>query len=333
MTKKYDNIIFIGRFSPWHNGHQAVADYALTLSDNLVILIGSTNVARNIKNPFTSEERHKIILKANPSWVRRRVLVRDIEDSPYNDNLWVQSVQNATQDLIGKTALIGYHKDASSFYLDMFPQWDFIEAKECNGTNATDIRRDWYSGHDYSGRVSPSTYEFMRNFNSTETFAQLKREWKFIKEYKRKWETAPYAPTFVTVDSVFVHSGHVLLVKRGAEPGKGLWALPGGFLDQNETLEEGSIRELREETRLKLPEKVIKGSQKGFKVFDHPHRSLRGRTITNAFYYEIQTGELPKVKGDDDAADAQWVSLGKLKDMQNQFFEDHSFILSFFLKF
>lgn len=328
MAQKYNTIVYIGRFSPFHNGHKAVIDHALTLANNVLVLVGSTNIARNIRNPFTYEERAEMMMNSLPASVK----FKPVKDDLYNNNVWVQSVQTATALLTGKVALIGHKRDHTSFYLDMFPQWDYIEVDDFGGINATRIRESWY--HDKNSimmeEVPKPVMQFMMNFPCKE-YDQLVKENNFINDYKQKWKAAPYAPTFVTVDAVMVHSGHILLVKRKAEPGKGLWALPGGFIGQTETLEDGCIRELREETRLKLPEKVIKGSQKGFKVFDHPDRSLRGRTITNAFYYNIETGELPKVKGDDDAEEAKWVPISKLNLMMNEFYEDHYFIISHFL--
>ena len=139
----------------------------------------------------------------------------------------------------------------------------------------------------------------------------------------------PYAPTFLTCDAVVVQSGHVLLVKRGANPGKGLWALPGGFVNQNERIQDACMRELREETRLKVPLPVLHGSVKNKEVFDHPDRSLRGRTVTQAFYIELPPGKLPQVKGGDDAASAKWVPLAFVRE--EEMYEDHYHILTHFL--
>lgn len=78
--------------------------------------------------------------------------------------------------------------------------------------------------------------------------------------------------------------------------------------------------------RIKVPEPVLKGSIKQSKVYDDPHRSERGRTITHAFYIELERQpEPPKVKGCDDAARAQWVPLGELDP--RKMFEDHYFIV------
>ena len=82
------------------------------------------------------------------------------------------------------------------------------------------------------------------------------------------------------------------------------------------------LRELREETRLKVPAPVLKGSIRRQQVFDSPYRSTRGRTITHAFYIELSPDtSLPKVKGGDDARHAQWVPLASLDP--RQMYEDH----------
>jgi bifunctional NMN adenylyltransferase/nudix hydrolase len=116
------------------------------------------------------------------------------------------------------------------------------------------------------------------------------------------------------------------MVERKARPGKGLLALPGGFVDGSEKLMDACLRELREETRLKIPAAVLKGSIKNDQVFDDPHRSARGRTITHAFYIELAPNkQLPKVKGGDDAKHAMWVPLADLDP--TTIFEDHYFII------
>jgi bifunctional NMN adenylyltransferase/nudix hydrolase len=130
---------------------------------------------------------------------------------------------------------------------------------------------------------------------------------------------------FITVDAVVVQSGHILLIERKAQPGKGLMALPGGFLDANETLKSAVIRELREETRIKVPAPVLAGSITKTQVFDDPYRSARGRTVTHAYLIELKGDKLPKVKGGDDAAHAFWVPFAEVKP--EMMFEDHFHII------
>jgi bifunctional NMN adenylyltransferase/nudix hydrolase len=124
---------------------------------------------------------------------------------------------------------------------------------------------------------------------------------------------------------VVIESGHILLIERGAYPGKGLWALPGGYINQNETVEDCAIRELKEETKIKVPVPALRGCIKRKAVFDKPNRDPRGRYITHAFLIELPTQEkgLTKVKGGDDAARAKWFPLSELEDLKEKMFLDH----------
>lgn len=97
----------------------------------------------------------------------------------------------------------------------------------------------------------------------------------------------------------------VLLIQRGNEPWKGSWAIPGGFLEMEETCEQGALRELEEETGLKL------SSLKQFYVFDSVHRDPRERIITVAHYGVIDKTKYT-AKGSDDASDAKWFDIKQL---------------------
>jgi len=154
---------------------------------------------------------------------------------------------------------------------------------------------------------------------------QLVKE--IVEKIRTKYRVAPYKPYFNTVDAVVVQSGHVLLVRRRAEPGKGLYAMPGGYLNHKEWTIDGSLRELKEETGIKVPVPVLKGNIKDSHIFEHPERSLRGRIITHTYGIELPAGELPKVKGGDDADKAKWVPLNVFEKMEDQMFEDHYHII------
>ena len=107
----------------------------------------------------------------------------------------------------------------------------------------------------------------------------------------------------------------VLLVKRGGEPYKGEWALPGGFLRNDETAKEGALRELREETGLEASAVGELG------VFSDPFRDPRERVITIAFYALVKPSE---VVGGDDADEAAWFSIDELPQLAF----DHSDIIN-----
>jgi len=119
--------------------------------------------------------------------------------------------------------------------------------------------------------------------------------------------TYEYPRPAVTADCIVMTKDDdpkVLLIERGHEPFKGCWAFPGGFMNMDETTEQCAIRELEEETGLK----VNKIKQIG--AYSKVDRDPRGRTITVA-YLALVDEPLPVI-GQDDAAKAQWFSIKNL---------------------
>lgn len=338
----YDYLVFIGRFQPFHNGHYEVLQKALRFAHKVIIVFGSARRPRSIKDPWTVSERAVMISACVPNEAESgRVLFSFVVDRLYNDQQWAAGVQATVANTIqqngaaakARVGIIGHAKDRSSFYLKMFPQWDLVEVPNLAGLSATDIRRYDFEGEDLLVRASvpKPVHDFLVSFRRTPHWPALEEEFRFIQHYRAQFAGLQYPPVFVTGDAVVVQSGHLLMVKRGAQPGSGLWALPGGFIQQDERIIDGVLRELREETRLKVPEPVLKGSIKGEKVFDHPDRSLRGRTITHAFLIELADGPLHPVKGGDDAAKARWIPIAQVADMDEAVFEDHLDIIRYFL--
>ena len=137
--------------------------------------------------------------------------------------------------------------------------------------------------------------------------------------------TYDYPRPMLTADCVVVRSGsEVLLVRRGGEPFKGCWALPGGFMEMDETIEHCAVRELEEETGLRFAEQDLRL----IGVYSAPGRDPRGRTVTAAFRVEsgerrVESGERRAESGErraesgepvagDDAAEVRWWPLAAL---------------------
>ncbi len=332
-TTHYRYLVFIGRFQPFHSGHKAVIDEALKRSDEVIMLIGSANLPRSLRNPFSVAERAAMIKGAYSEADAARIHCVGLDDALYNDTRWLQYVQagvkSVTGDLQTDIGLIGHSKDSSSYYLSLFPNWASVSVPSYQNLSATPIRDSYLMGATPTPERTPeSTRNVLDDFKKTDDYRQLHEEADFIDKYKRQWESAPYPPTFMTADALIVQSGHILLVERRSMPGRGLWALPGGFLNPKETLFDACIRELREETRLKVPEPVLRGSCHSQHTFDDPYRSARGRTITQAFYFQLKNDPkgLPKVKGGDDATKAFWLPLAELD--AKMMFEDHYAIIT-----
>jgi 8-oxo-dGTP diphosphatase len=137
--------------------------------------------------------------------------------------------------------------------------------------------------------------------------------------------TYDYPRPMVTVDAVVFRKNEttteVLLIKRGHYPYEGMWALPGGFVDMEETLEEAVCRELKEETGLA----GIRLEQ--LHTFSDIHRDPRGRNISIIFW-GIATLDNTSVKGGDDAIDARWFAIDQLPELAF----DHSKVIAMAIK-
>lgn len=342
MSKKYDALVLIGRFQPFHNAHCEIVKRATALTNQLIIITGSAAQPRTYKNPFTSREREQMIRNAT-SGLSLNISIHANTDTIYNDQAWAVRVQKIVSDAVYnskgpgnfKIGVIGHKKDESSFYLDMFPQWAFENVEEIEPLSAVNIR-DLYFKRNANmafirGVVPQTTFDFLDQFKSTPEYEQIIREREFVETYKKQYASLPYPPIFSTADAVVIQSGHVLMIRRRAEPGKGLWALPGGYVNANtdKSVEDAAIRELREETQIKVPAPVLRGNIVRSRVFDAIDRSPRGRIITHAFYIQLPDGELPKIKGSDDADKARWVPIAEVRS--EECFEDHYEIIQHFL--
>ncbi len=355
-----DLCVFIGRFQPFHAAHLRVVQDALQFGRYVLVLIGSANAPRSHRNPFVYAERADMIRLSVSEAERARLIILPLEDCLYNDTQWVANAQrqvNVALEQVGvaqpRIALIGHSKDHSSYYIKLFPQWGTpINVPEyAHGLSSTRIRNSYFSNmaeiflNDADGHkpgdlpqdhlLPTPVRDFLLGFAKTAEFSDIREEYEFILNYRAQWAVpkVPYPVTFVTVDACVVTAGCVLLIRRRGRPGKGLWALPGGFLGQTETVLEGMLRELREETKIAVPPAMLRGSIVAERVFDEPNRSSRGRTITHGFLVHLRNetalpslrgrkpAKLPEVQAADDAEKAQWWPLADIR--RDMMFEDH----------
>lgn len=154
--------VFIGRFQPLHIGHEHVIRQALGRVARLIVLIGSANVARDPRNPFTFRERAAMLRSSFAyEMAEGRVIVAPLNDHPDSDSAWVAEVQRRVHAIVRepgnggglrkgasrdvRIALTGYGKDASSYYLTLFPEWENIQIDSQYGTfSSTDVRARYF---------------------------------------------------------------------------------------------------------------------------------------------------------------------------------------------
>ncbi|AGJ71542.1 putative bifunctional protein NMN adenylyltransferase/NUDIX hydrolase [Escherichia phage Lw1] len=342
MKYKFDKAVVIGRFQPFHNGHAAMVRKALEESKTVYILLGSAYAYPNVLNPLTATERERMIT----SWLLSefkyedvaRVQFKPIPDYLYNEEKWKTSVRTAIDETKGDNiAIYGYEKDADSYWLKAFG-WTHVPVDpvkvDGKDLSATDLRPTIFlhkNGWDekIARYVPAAVVGSLNGWMMTDTFWRLYYEFEKWEDELEKFKAYPYpdALNCCTGDSVVVCNNHVLVIRRKFAPGKGALALPGGHKNANETFLDCAIRELLEEVRIKVPEKVIRGSIRNSMLFDHPKRSVHFSKPTVAQYIKLEPnndGSLPRIMGGaDDAAEAFWMPMHEVKQKRGEFFDDH----------
>jgi len=325
-AQNIDVAVVIGGFQHFHNGHAGLLERAFETALRVVLVLGSAHAARSPRNPFTAAEREAMIRATLTDDKNRRLVVIPQRDV-WGARRWSGEVRARVEGVSrGSIALVGYHKDASSYYLDLFPGWALVEAGRQGHWDATPVRQQILSRTPWeqvrprlAEDVPASVLGWLDAWSGKTHRAELAEDGEAIQAYAERWGRGP----FLTVDALVRSAGKVLLVTRGKRPGQGLWALPGGFLEPHESMSDGARRELREETGLDLAG-LDPADQR---YFDHPGRSLRARIVTQVFRFELLSDVPPPVAGMDDAGTACWLGLEEIRAQEDRFFEDHFHLL------
>jgi bifunctional NMN adenylyltransferase/nudix hydrolase len=344
-TPSFELAVYIGRFQGMHLGHQALLTDALALAPQVAVVLGSAFQARSSKNPFTWEERADMIRLAVPEADRARLVFVPVRDY-YEDSDWVAAVRAGVAKAAPtarRVALVGHFKDDSSYYLNRFQGWSLQARPRVSDLDGTAIRGILF---DTPGQPREATFTLLKSMVPAGVHDYLSAWWslpcratlaweaEWLRGYRAKWG---HIKSSNAGDAVIVCNGHVLLIQRGEGAGKGLYAVPGGFMEDGDRFYETAVRELEEETSLGFLDTTLRDALRGSAVFDHPGRSPRGRIISQAFFFDLGSlRQLPEVsaKADPDggARKPRWVPIADLLKMENQFFEDHFHILDHFLK-
>lgn len=187
----FDYMVYIGRFQPFHLAHHHVVEMALQQAKNVILVLGSAQDERTLKNPFSTFERQQMILASFTESQQQRLIFAPIIDV-YNDKKWVkltkQSVltailnhrllQKNTNQVTAladlKIGLIGHFKDDSSYYLALFPEWILVGVDNFyQQLSATPIRQKYYQGEIDTENLSPAVQDFLKQFQKHQCYALL----------------------------------------------------------------------------------------------------------------------------------------------------------------
>jgi bifunctional NMN adenylyltransferase/nudix hydrolase len=291
--------VLIGRFQPPHRAHLAIMQEALERRLELVIVLGSARSARTVRNPLSNAERADLLramLKAAGADLGR-VRIEAVPDAFYNLPLWVRTVRQ-TVNAPG-AVLLGFEKDASSFYLKLFPEWTARPPAFASDLSATDTRAALYAGDwaTVAGHVTPEVLASLKAFAQTPEFAELVADREAIRVLA---ESGPLR----TVGTLLVADGQMLLQPRPERPGLGLWAIP----------EAASLEDALRSVLSEVPADL---------------QRVRGRLLNNAqrtpgldWQTRAEVYRLPELLPAHSGA--QWLSQNAIYSQPETFFADHA---------
>lgn len=244
--------LYIGRFQPPHHAHLASALAALDHAPKLTLGLGSSNLARSVKNPWRAAERAQLWRQALAG---AGADVERVRFCPLADRFDAQAWAADVRGLFApseQVLLVGYEKDDSSAYLHWFPNWQRLVLPELEGgLSATELRRAYF----LDGPASPllpqhlpaPTLPYLQGWAATPEYARLQAEWRALDERNGSGATQTREQLWLHVEK-----GQLLLHVRPGPIGAGLWELPSQPLpagvEGRGTLYSGGGRTLTGET-------------------------------------------------------------------------------------
>lgn len=359
-TYTYDAGLMLGRFQIVTLGHLAGVIAMATAARLCAIGVGSANQSRDTRNAWSAQERIEMWRAALPSEILERTRFFAQEDLG-NSLRWASAVENRMARVLrdegldpdsADIALFGHRKDATSFYLDDFPNWILEQLPNIDGINASDLRDTYLRMDDFEawaqtarGRVPEGVIAWLGDFRDSDEFEMLheeaSRQDKAAEPWRRR-ETRdgpglPHDVIFNHATAVVVQGNRVLMQRRSTFPGKGYWALPEAPMHLREGEVQAAMRITLERTGIDVSETVLRKALKDSWTRTDPHRTAWGRTIAfpSVFLLEpVPKGRtpeerrksmaLPRVRASDDTA---FFTFDEVRRMRSEIYADHAIII------
>jgi bifunctional NMN adenylyltransferase/nudix hydrolase len=348
----------IGRFSIVHGEHERMFRQMAAENDHVIILLGSANRVISPKNPFSFEERVKYITAVFAQFFDvTKLRIVPLNDRIYAEGRWETTVDELVSgfaDELGisdkRISMYGNEKDRTGYWHRNFPQWKQVNVGLVRVVNATELRQLWFQSgqqisedHNALQYLPPPMKDYLRNQHVLNP--NLQSDWAAYMAEEETFKDYPYreALNVMCGDAVVECAGHILTVTRAKSPGLGQRALPGGHKESWETAFDCAIRELYEETNLRVPERTVRNAVVDTKLFDHPSRNI-GSVSRSTLGVHIKLeprddGTLPRAKGGDDAKNPElpnhgcdWIKISDILSGKVKLFDDHSDIVDYFAR-
>ena len=327
--------VVIGRFQPFHRGHEQLINRALVESELTLVVIGSAGRASDVRNPWSELDRVAMLsslFHTSEKPGEGRLAWVSVNDHLYDDNAWLRELKIKLNGQIrpeDRITLFGHDKDESTFYLKLFPEWDFVDPGAFEDRlDATTIRKSLYEKKEIPPGLPEGVEKYIReNWLDSEVHRRLIKEYDYIHKEIERDKKYKFPPSYITVDAVVVYPGKVLTIKRKSLPGVGLRSLPGGFLKREEFLLDAAIRVAEDKSGMRVKKEWLRNSR----VFDHPRRSLAGRRVSHVYRFDVPAN-LSLNFGDKNKFKGEWIDIADVWLYAAEFFEDHAFIIEEMLK-
>lgn len=319
----YDLAVIIARMQPMHLEHENLIKMALSKAHKVLLLLGSDGSAPSLRNPFSVTQRAAMVRMKFPD---ESIIIEGLRDMSYQGDLWVSEVKaKVRRHSRGNILMLRGGRDDSENMKSDFPIYDHEVYPVTQPISGTALREAIFEGDAVSeASIDHKVMMYARSHMP----AKLFDEYDAAKAYRKSWAGSPFPPMFLAADNVVawyrtsISKPRILLIQRKSEFGNGKWALPGGYVETTQTLEQAARQELLEETGLEIDKPFGQPI-----MIDAINRSARGRMITAVFHNEIHQDTAPEVVGGDDAARAFWVPLMELRLHEPRLFSDHYHII------
>lgn len=333
--------------------HIEAVEKAALNSDIIMFLVADADVHRSIVAPFTFEERFDLIKAAfSDLWNDDRIRIIDVPSQLYvtTPSYALQAIDEELEHLfdspaqVGKNVLVTLQGHQMYSAKKVKPEWDYVESE------IKDIDEQIYWLDNYILSNEPISFgtahsDLLDAFKKTDDFVELQHECNDKYFILKNFGKGP----FNTADAICTIDDQVLLITRKKPPYRHTLATPGGLLDPGEDAVTAAIRELLEETEMRVPSYVLTGEpvsedadwvlvtedflksklKKDVQQFTntlHNVRDPRGDYRANALWFDLSGLPVtPRVLGKDDAEKANWASKDDLTTSSMAF--DHFAIL------